>query len=136
MLIDIKDVCPCCNKDISFELDITPFSDPTKAECPECKNAIYIDENWLCDPECESDGMSVYSLYNFEDYCYVFSSTIITKELLNDIYAGRIVEFEIKKDNIVDILQVRSGEPYMFSKTVEEIIKLKEHKESLNTIKD
>lgn len=136
MLHNIKDECPCCNRDISFELDMTPFSHPTKSECPECKNIIYVSETWVCDPECESDGMNVYNLYNFEDYCYVFSSTIITKELLNDLYAGRIVGYTIKKDNTVDILQARLGKHYLFSKTVEEIIKLKEYKESLNTIKE
>ena len=37
MMQGIKDVCPCCNKDISLELEIIPFSQPTKTICHECR---------------------------------------------------------------------------------------------------
>ena len=66
--------CPYCNYDIlESSVGKEIISDSTIGEeahfpCNSCGNEIYINYQWVCDPECESDGVEVYNLYTKEDY--------------------------------------------------------------------
>lgn len=77
--------CPYCEKDL-YNLKFKPYI--TKTECPYCKNTIVLEEGWVCDPECESDGMAVYYLYTLED----------AKELALEIEGIKMKTNEIKDE--------------------------------------
>lgn len=70
--------CPYCNYNIlesSIGKDL--ISDSTIGEeahfpCNSCGNEIYINHQWSCDPECESNGEDVYNLYTKEDYKEIY----------------------------------------------------------------
>lgn len=56
--------CPYCEKDL-YNLKFQPYI--TTTECPHCKNTIVLEQEWICDPKCQSDGMTIYYLYTLED---------------------------------------------------------------------
>lgn len=77
--------CPYCEKEL-YNLKFQPYI--TKTECPYCKNTIVLEEGWVCDPECQSDGMAVYYLYTLED----------AKELALEIEGIKMKSNEIKDE--------------------------------------
>jgi len=52
----------------------------------------------------------------------------VTKEILDLVFNGRIIEFT-EKDNNIEILQVRSGEPHIINITVEDLFKKYQNKQ-------
>lgn len=73
----IKDTlhkCPYCDVIIpESSIDNKLISDARINEeasfiCESCDDEIFIHYQWICDPECESDGIEVFSLETKEDY--------------------------------------------------------------------
>lgn len=56
--------CPYCNKALYY-LKFKPYI--TTSECIHCKNTIVLEQGWVCDPECESDGEETHNLYTLKD---------------------------------------------------------------------
>ena len=71
---DVLHNCPYCKVEIpESSIDNKLIADAIISEeasfiCDCCENEIFITYQWVCDPECESAGIEVFSLETKEDY--------------------------------------------------------------------